>query len=140
MVSEGRQQEVVATLDDLLSGSSRKSFSIVSQMPDTLPSHFLDLVANALLHSFWRKSALSGFLRRMNLKESFLSSWQEGETKRELIYRMFPYLERTDAGRQALQTIASELATQTSFPDLAGWEDSLAKKARAAEAVLALKT
>ncbi|MCC7054865.1 MAG: hypothetical protein IT355_16455 [Gemmatimonadaceae bacterium] len=109
-------------------------------MAETLPTHFLDLVANALLHSFWRKAALRAFLRRMNLKDAFLSTWHESETKRDFIYRMFPFLERSEAGRRALQRIANELAAQTSFPDLEGWEDSAEKKKRGVEAVRALKS
>jgi hypothetical protein len=109
-------------------------------MSDKLPPHFLDLVADALLHSFWRKRSLRNFLRRMNIKESFLATWQEeSETKRDFVYRMFPNLERTDAGQAVLRNIARELADQVKFPDLDGWEDSQVKKARAADAVRALK-
>lgn len=109
-------------------------------MADKLPPHFLDLVADALLHSFWRKRSLRNFLRRMNIKDAFLSTWQEdGETKRDFIYRMFPHLERTEAGQGVLRSIARELADQVKFPDLDGWEDAHEKKTRAAGAVRALK-
>jgi hypothetical protein len=109
-------------------------------MADQLPPHFLDLVADALLHSFWRKRSLRAFLRRMNIKDSFLATWQdEGETKRDFIYRMFPHLEKTDAGQSVLRNMARELADQLTFPDLDSWEDSKDKKAQAAEAVRALK-
>lgn len=108
-------------------------------MPEKLPPHFLDLVADALLHSFWRKRSLRNFLRRMNIKDSFLATWQEeGETKRDFLYRMFPYLERTDAGQGVLRNMARDLADQVEFPDLEGWEDSKVKKARAADTVRAL--
>jgi len=63
-------------------------------MSDKLPPHFLDLIADALLHSFWRKRSLRAFLRRTGIKESFLSTWHDdGETKRDFIYRLFPFLE-----------------------------------------------
>lgn len=110
-------------------------------MADKLPPHFLELVADALLHSFWRKRALRDFLRRMNIKDAFLATWpEEGETKRDFIYRMFPHLEKTEAGQGALRNMARELADQVKFPDLDGWEDAVEKKARAADAVRALKT
>src|SRR5512145_1142415 len=110
-------------------------------MADRLPPHFLDLVADALLHSFWRKRSLRGFLRRMNIKDAFLATWHEdSETKRDFIYRMFPHLEKTEAGQAVLRNIARELGDQVTFPDLDGWEDSQEKKTRAADAVRALKT
>ena len=109
-------------------------------MTDKLPPHFLDLVADALLHSFWRKRSLGAFLRRMNIKDQFLATWQDGsETKRDFIYRIFPHLEKTEAGQGVIRNIARELADQVKFPDLDGWEDSAEKKARASDAVRALK-
>jgi hypothetical protein len=108
-------------------------------MTETLPPHFLDLVANALLHSFWRKKALRAFLRRMGIKDVFIDSWHADETKRDFIYRMFPSLEASEKGREALRRMARELADQMSFPDLDGWDDSTEKKARATEAVRAIK-
>src|SRR5882672_782700 len=104
-------------------------------MSDKLPPHFLDLIADALLLSFWRKRSLRVFLRRMRIKDSFLSTWHDdGETKRDFIYRLFPHLEATEAGRRVLREIARELSEQVKFPDLDNWEDSSAKKTRAAEA------
>ena len=109
-------------------------------MPEGLPPHFLDLVADALLHSFWRKRSLRNFLRRMNIKDSFLATWQEdSETKRDFIYRMFPQLEKSEAGQNTLRSIARELADQVKFPDLDNWENSTELKAKAADAVRALK-
>jgi hypothetical protein len=110
-------------------------------MFDKLPPHFLDLVADALLHSFWRKRSLRSFLRRLNIKDAFLATWPEDtETKRDFIYRLFPHLEKTEAGQGVLRNIARELADQVKFPDLDRWEDSNEKKARAADAVRVLKT
>lgn len=109
-------------------------------MPDTFPPHFLELVANALLHSFWRKRALHEFLRRAGIKEDFLATWREDETKRDFLYRLFPALERTEKGAPVVRYLARELADQITFPDLDGWEDAAQKKARAADAVRALKT
>lgn len=108
-------------------------------MADKLPPHFLELIADALLHSFWRKNALRAFLRRTGIKDAFLATWHAEETKREFIYRMFPHLEATQVGQNALRAMARELGDQLNFPDLDNWEDSAEKKARAAEAVGALK-
>lgn len=105
-----------------------------------LPPHFLDLVADALLHSYWRKRSLRSFLRRMGIRDEFLATWHDdGETKRDFIYRMIPYLEKSDAGQAALRSIARELADQVKFPDLDGWDDSAQMKARASDAVRSLK-
>jgi hypothetical protein len=60
---------------------------------ETLPSHFIDLVQDTLLKSFWRKNALLAFLRRHHISENFLSSWQETETKRVFLGRLLPKLE-----------------------------------------------
>lgn len=109
-------------------------------MSTSLPPHFLDLVANALLLSFWRKATLHAFLRRMDIKPSFLATWHETETKRVFVGRMFPALERTDAGRMTIRRMARELADQTSFPDLERWEDSAKMKDDATVAVRALKS
>lgn len=62
-------------------------------MPERLPSHFIDLVQDALLKSFWRKNALLNFLRRHKIAETFLATWQETETKRVFVGRLFPKLE-----------------------------------------------
>lgn len=108
-------------------------------MSEPLPPHFLDLVADALLRSFWRKRALRTFLSRIGIKDTFLSTWHEDETKRDFVYRMFPRLERSDAGRRTVQEMARALADQTAFPDLEGWEDTKEKKAAAVHAVRALQ-
>jgi hypothetical protein len=39
-----------------------------------IPSHYLDLVADAALKSYWRKRAAL-FLKRCGVKESFLATW-----------------------------------------------------------------
>jgi hypothetical protein len=109
-------------------------------MREKLPPHFLDLVADALLHSFWRKRALRSFLRRMGIRASFLATWNdEDETKRDFLYRMFPQLEGTEKGQGVIRDMACELSEQVKFPDLDGWEESAQLKARAADAVRALK-
>lgn len=109
-------------------------------MSQRLPSHFIDLVRDALLKSFWRKPVLRSFLQRHNVKESFLATWAAEETKRELLDRLFPKLEVNDHGRQVIKQMAISLADQIAFPDLKGWEDETLKLRNASESVVALKS
>lgn len=109
-------------------------------MSQRLPSHFIDLVRDALLKSFWRKPSLRQFLQRHHVAESFLAAWAADETKRELLDRLFPKLESTDKGRQVIKQMAISLADQIAFPDLKGWEDEALKIRSATEAVAALKS
>jgi len=108
-------------------------------MSQRLPSHFIDLVRDALLKSFWRKPTLRQFLQRHRVKESFLATWSSDETKREILDRLFPKLETTDQGQQVIRQMAISLADQIAFPDLKGWEDEALKQKAAMEAVAALK-
>lgn len=108
-------------------------------MSTRLPSHFIDLVREALLKSFWRKPTLRQFLLRHHVKDSFLATWAAEETKRELLDRLFPKLESTEAGQKVIKQIAVSLADQIAFPDLKGWEDEAKKLSAAKEAVASLK-
>lgn len=108
-------------------------------MNQQLPSHFLDLVHDTLLKSFWRRRALLAFLRRHRISESFLASWDNSESKRDFLARLFPKLESSQKGPLVIKKMAISLAEQVKFPDLEGWEDSDAKIKAAAEAVDALK-
>jgi len=108
-------------------------------MSEQLPSHFIDLVQDALLKSFWRKNSLLNFLRRHKISENFLATWQETETKRVFVGRLFPKLEKDNKGDQVIKQMAVSLAEQLKFPDLEGWEDSQTKIQSAKEAVAALR-
>jgi hypothetical protein len=108
-------------------------------MSETLPSHFIDLVRAALLKSFWRKPTLRQFLSRHRVKESFLATWTSDETKRDVLDRLFPKLEKTEEGRQVIKQMAVSLSEQIAFPDLKGWEDEALKVRDATEAVANLK-
>ncbi|MCI0744498.1 MAG: hypothetical protein L0Y58_03735 [Verrucomicrobia subdivision 3 bacterium] len=107
--------------------------------PDDLPSHFIDLVQDALLKSFWRKNALLNFLRRHKISENFLATWQETETKRVFVARLLPKVEGHSRGSQIIKQMAVSLAEQVKFPDLEGWEDTPQKVQAANEAVQALR-
>jgi hypothetical protein len=108
-------------------------------MSNDLPSHFIDLVQDAVLKSFWRKNALLNFLRRHKISENFLATWQETETKRIFVARLLPKLEAHEKGSQILKQMAVSLADQVKFPDLEGWEDTKEKVQAAKEAVQAIR-
>ena len=108
-------------------------------MSEDLPSHFIDLVHDALLKSFWRKTALLNFLRRHKISENFLASWQETETKRIFLGRLLPKLEGHAKGSQVITQMAASLADQNRFPDLEGWEDTPQKLQAATASIRALR-
>ena len=108
-------------------------------MPEQLPSHFIDLVQDALLKSFWRKNTLLNFLRRHKIAETFLTTWQETETKRVFVGRLFPKLELDNKGAQVIKQMAVSLSDQVKFPDLEGWEESQTKIQSAKEAIVTLR-
>jgi hypothetical protein len=104
-----------------------------------LPARFLELVADAALKSFWRRQALNNFLRRCGIAESFLATWSKDETKRDLLFRLFPRLENDSKGASVINQMAISLIEQSSFPDLENWDDSKDKIKQAQDAVAALR-
>ncbi len=108
-------------------------------MPSRLPPHFVELLYDSVLKSFWRKKALRNFLRRSHVSDQFLSSLSDDESKRDWLDRLFPRLENSDRGQALLQQMARSLAEQETFPDLLDWEDSAEKIRDAQAAVTALK-
>jgi hypothetical protein len=104
-----------------------------------LPSHFIDLVHDAVLKSFWRKTSLLSFLRRHKISENFLATWQETETKRVFLGRLLPKLEAHAKGSLIIRQMAASLADQAKFPDLEGWEDTPQKLEAAAASVRSLR-
>jgi hypothetical protein len=107
-------------------------------MVERLPAHYIELVSDALLKSYWRRQALWSFLRRSGISASFLATWDQSESKRAYLARLFPEVEVTNAGLRLINRMADALVQQTTFPDLEGWEDSDHKKELARSAVLAL--
>jgi len=97
------------------------------------------LCYEAALKSFWRKNALKKFLRSCKISDSFLNSWDEQETKRSFLDRLFMELPKTDKGKTTVLEIAVALSDQVSFPDLKNWEDSVEKIKDATTAVNELK-
>jgi len=103
-----------------------------------LPPHFLTLVHDALLKSFWHKNTLRSFLRRSGLPATLLADCHDSETKRDWLDYLFPRLEASESGQVIIQQMAHALAEQKSFPDLARHEDSAEMARQAREAVAAL--
>jgi len=108
-------------------------------MAAKITPRFIDLTYEALLKSFWRKEALRKFLRSSHIAESHLSTWAEGESKREFLDRTFPKLQASDKGKALIFQMARDLSEQTSFPDLRNWEDSAQKITDANKAVMEIK-
>lgn len=107
----------------------------MTHMSERLPAHFVDLVYDATLKSYWTKKGLKRFLRRCRISESFLVQLSSGETKRDWLDRLFPKLEASVRGPKVITEMAYALSEQASFPDLEGWEDSKEKIAAAKQAV-----
>jgi len=109
-------------------------------MPERLPPHFVELVQDALLKSYWRRKTFRNALRRNGVSETFLATWSEDESKRDLLSRLVPILEAAEKGPSVIKQLAVHLADQVSFPDLTGWPDETEKIRAARAAVSALKT
>lgn len=103
-----------------------------------IPRQFLELVHDALLKSFWRKSALRHYLRASGVSEAALSKLDPGATKRDWLDELIPRLEAARKGPALIAQMARSLAEQTAFPDLENWDDSPEKIREAELAVMAL--
>src|SRR5882724_10324819 len=108
-------------------------------MKTRLTPYYINLVYDACLKSFWRKKALSKFLRQSGVAEAFISTWTTDESKREFLDRIFAELPQSDKGRSGLLRMSTFLMDQQSFPDLQGWEDSTSKIKAAGDAVSTLR-
>jgi hypothetical protein len=108
-------------------------------MATRLAANFVNLVHEATLKSFWRRKALWRFLRQAGVAESFLATWNEAESKRDFLDRLFSKLPNEPRGQELLLSLAQDLAQQESFRDLVGWEDSERKLQDARVAIVALR-
>jgi Restriction endonuclease len=108
-------------------------------MKTKLTPYYVNLVYDACLKSFWRKKALSKFLRQCGVADTFINGWDTQESKREFLDRLFAELPKSDRGRSGLLRMAAFLMDQESFPDLQGWEDSAQKIKAAHDAVSKLR-
>jgi hypothetical protein len=108
-------------------------------MKSRLTPYYIDLVYDAALKSFWRKSSLRKFLRECGISENFSATWGHEESKRQFLDRLFENLLKTDKGRRAVIKISRNLIEQKSFPDLQNWEDSERKIQEAYKSVEKLR-
>ncbi len=108
-------------------------------MKTRLTPHYISLVHEACLKSFWRRKALANFLRQCGVSGRFLQSWGPDESKRDVLDRLFRELPKSDSGRSGVVRMAGFLMEQESFPDLKNWEDSAAKLREAHDAVSQLR-
>ena len=107
-------------------------------MKTQLTPHLIQLTYEAALRSFWRKNALSSFLRRAEVPN--LPGWLPDESKRDYLTRVLEILQCTDHGKGKILHLAHFLAEQASFPDLEGWEDTSEKVSAAEGAVGTLRS
>ena len=107
-------------------------------MAAKITPHFIDLTYEALLKSYWRKTALRKFLQASHVTERFLSTWGD-ETKREFLDRAFQKLQSSDKGKAVIFGMARNLSEKTTFSDLQNWDASSQKIADATRAVTELK-
>lgn len=108
-------------------------------MAAKITPRLIELTYEAVLKSYWRKNALRKFLRASHVAESFIATWAEDESKRDLLDRLFQKLQQTDKGKALIFQMARSLSEQTTFPDLRNWEDSAQKIQDAHKAVQELK-
>lgn len=108
-------------------------------MPRKLAGSFVNLAHEAAARSFHRRKALARFLRQAGVSEKFLAGWTPDESKRDLLDRLFAALPTQARGDDLVLRMARDLAAQTAFPDLHGWENSATMLQSAATAVKALK-
>ena len=108
-------------------------------MISRLTPHYVSLVYEATLRSFWRKDALRRFLRECSVPDSFVSTWAGDETKRAFLDRLFDALHSNERREEVFARMGKALIEQASFPDLEGWEDSAEKKQEARRAIQNLR-
>jgi hypothetical protein len=108
-------------------------------MPKRLSGSFVNLVHEAAARSFHRRKALARFLRQADVSQKFLTGWTQDESKRDLLDRLFAALPNQARGDDLVLRMARDLAAQTAFPDLVGWENSATMLEAAKAAVRALQ-
>lgn len=99
----------------------------------------IELTYEAALKSYWRRNALRKFLLASHVADSFVATWADEESKRDLLDRLFPKLQSTDKGKAVIFQMVRSLSEQSTFPDLRNWEDSAQKIQEAHKAVQELK-
>ena len=112
----------------------------VTSMAAKITPRLIELTYEAALKSFWRRNALRKFLIASHVSETFLTTWVEEESKRDVLDRLFQKLQTSAKGKAVIFQMARSLSEQTTFPDLRNWEDSVQKIQEAHKAVQELKS
>ena len=108
-------------------------------MAAKITPRLIELTYEAVLKSYWRRNALRKFLSASHVASSFISTWADEESKRDLLDRLFQKLQSTDKGKAVIFEMSKSLSEKTTFPDLRDWEDSEQKIQHAHKAVQELK-
>lgn len=111
-------------------------------MRKKLAPALIQLTQDACLKAFWRKRTLRTFLQQHQISEVKLATWNEDESKRDFLFRLFGELLRLgdNSGHVTIFKMARSLAEMNHFPDLENWEDSAEKISAAYKAVARLKS
>ena len=59
-------------------------------MRKKLAPAFIQLTQDACLKAFWRRRTLRTFLQQHQISEAKLATWNEDESKRDFLFRLFP--------------------------------------------------
>lgn len=108
-------------------------------MTAKITPRLIELTYEAVLKSYWRKDSLKKFLRASHIAESFIATWAQDASKRDMLDNLFQKLQQKDRGKAVILQMARSLSEQTTFPDLRNWEDSDKKIQEAHKAVQELK-
>ncbi len=108
-------------------------------MIDRVTPHLVNLVYHAVLKSFNRRVVFANFLRQCGFPDALLSTWLPQESKRVLLDRTLPQLQKTDTYNAFILRTAKALAEQKSFPDLEFNENTKHMVADAKKAVADLR-
>lgn len=108
-------------------------------MIERVTPHLVNLVYHAVLKSFNRRVVFANFLRQCGFPDALLSTWLPQESKRVLLDRTLPQLQKTDTYNAFILRTAKALAEQKSFPDLEFNENTKHMVADAKKAVADLR-
>lgn len=99
---------------------------------------FIELTHDAAVKAYWRKKSFRSFLSSCGVSETTLSTWIEGETKRDFLHRVLERAKKSENGPRVISQMAKTLSEKESFPDLEHMEDSAVRIQDAKAAALRL--
>ena len=110
-------------------------------MTKQLSTSMIGLTQDACLSAFWRKAALSLFLKQHGVSQSYINAL-DSQTKREFLTKLFHDLisKKNGEGHSIILRFACSLSEMKSFPDLENHEDSPQKLSNAHKSIQRLKS